>query len=477
MEEVKGYSKEEKEQIKKAYYLAEELHKGTKRKSGEPYIIHPLNVAFTLARLKLDADTISAGLLHDTIEDTSMTKERLKEEFNEDVALLVDGVSKMKEVDFSCKQEQNWANLRKLMQCMAIDVRTIIIKLADRLHNMRTLEFMSKEKQIENAEETMEVFVSIANYLGMNHIQVELRDLAFMYLQPDSYKRAKEERDRITEESKSCLDEMSIIIADKLKKQGINSQVEQRIKSIYGISTYIEQNENLAKMNDLLALKIVVDNKADCYSSLGIIHQEFKPIQGKIKDYIGAPKTNLYQSLHTTVYGLDGRHIQAQIRTPEMHKIAANGLAAYQELYGQYANYLMQEELEKRMPFYSYLIEANESIRSNQDFFAFLKTELFTTHIHTIYDKTGEVIELPIGSSPIDFAYILDGQLGNDNINNLTGAIVNGENVSLSYMLQNQDQVQVVADRNFIGPQRDFLDLAKTNYAKRKIKESRTQQN
>ncbi len=464
---VNTYTNEEDvKMIMRAYKDAESLHSGARRQSGEPYISHPLYVAYLEASRFADRDTICACLLHDTIEDTYITKEDIAREYNEDIAILTDGVSKISRLNYSTKQEQNMANIRKLVTGIKTDVRIHQIKLADRTHNMRTLGFKKREKQVENAQETMDIMVHIANYLGDNETQVELRDLSLMYLEPDIYKYAKETRDKIEEESKKCLEEMSQIIKNALKKEGINSEITPRIKSIYGISKYLEANCNLVKMNDLLALKIVVEDFSKCYQSLGVIHREFRPVPNRMKDYICNPKTNLYQSLHTTVFGLEGRHIQAQIRTERMHKIAAKGLAAYWEFYGQNAKHYMQEELEKKSQFYSYLIDANESIESNQAFVDCLKAELFANHIH-VYDQTGEVIELPIDASPIDFAYRIDS----DKAPYLTSATVNGEDVSLDYKLKNQDRVKVVTNTDVVGLKTGWENIVKTSYAKQKIKE------
>ena len=464
---VNTYTNEEDaKMIMRAYKDAESLHSGIFRQSGEPYISHPLYVAYLGASRFADRDTICASLLHDTIEDTDISKEDIAREYNEDVAILTDGVSKISRLNYSTKQEQNVANIRKLVTGIETDVRIHDIKLRDRIHNMRTLGFKKREKQIENAQETMDIMVQMANYLGDNETQVELRDLSLMYLDPDTYKYAKETRDKIEEESKECLKEMSQIITNALKEENIHCEITPRIKSIYGISRYLEANCNLVKMNDLLALKIVVENFSKCYQSLGVIHREFKPVPNRMKDYICNPKTNLYQSLHTTVFGLEGRHVQTQIRTERMHKVAARGLFAYWEFYGQNAKYYMQEELEKKSQFYSYLIDANKSIENNQSFVECLKSELFANHIH-VYDQTGEVIELPIDASPIYFAYRIDS----DTAHYLTSAMVNGEGVPLDYRLKNDDRVKIVADMDFIGPKRDWENVVKTSYAKRKIKE------
>ncbi len=464
---VNNYTKEEDaKMIMRAYQDAESLHSGVFRQSGDPYISHPLYVAYLMAERYADRDTLCACLLHDTIEDTDITKEDIAKEYNDDVAILTDGVSKISGLNYFSKQEKNMANIRKLVTGIKTDARIPQIKLADRKHNMRTLQYKKKEKQLENAKETLDIMTPTANYLGDNETEVELRDLSLMYLEPDTYKYAKETRNKIEEESKECLKEMKEIIEKSLKKEGITSEITPRIKSIYGISKYLEANCNLVKMNDLLALKIVVENFSKCYQSLGVIHREFKPVPGRMKDYICNPKTNLYQSLHTTVFGLEGRHVQAQIRTTKMHKVAAKGLSAYFEFYHEDAKHYMQEELERKSQFYSALIDANESIKSNQAFVDCLKSELFANHIH-VYDQTGEVIELPIDACPIDFAYRIDSNMAPF----LTKATVNGEDVTLDYKLKNQDRVKVEANIDFIGPRRDWENVVKTSYAKRKIKE------
>lgn len=452
--------------IMQAYLDAEELHRGTYRKSGEPYIIHPLYVAYSRALRFADRDTIIACLLHDTIEDTYITKEDIQRKYGEDVATLVDGVSKISRMEFSTKQEQNVANIRKLVTGLERDVRIIDIKLGDRVHNMETLEFMKANKQIENSRETMDIFVRLANYLGDNESQVKLRDLALKYLEPDEYKRAEEVRQKIEEESRSCLEEMLVNIQKLLLQENIPNEIEIRIKSIYGISRALKEEKTLSKMNDLLALKVVVDDIASCYQSLGVIHSKYHPLNDKFKDYICRPKTNLYQSLHTTVCGEEGRYVQAQIRTPKMHKIAARGLAAYWELYGKNAKYLMQEELEKKSQFYSYLIDIDESAENNQDFVERLKKEIFATRIH-VYAQNGDMIELPKGATLIDFAYKLDS----NNANYLVKTAVNGDDVPIDYILQNQDRVQIIMNPDSLGPQEEWLNMAKTTHAKRKIME------
>jgi len=469
MRQVETYADSESiKMIMRAYKEAEYLHRGVKRQSGEPYIIHPVYVAYLKSLRQADRDTICACLLHDTIEDTDIKKETIIRNFTEDVGILVDGVSKISKLEFSSKEEAIVANIRKLVIGLAVDPRIILIKTSDRLHNMRTLEYKTPAKQKENAQETMDIYVPLTEYLRDNDFQVELRDLSLMYLEREKYNKAKEIRDKITEESKDCLTEMTEIINRSLNKEGIKCLITPRVKSIYGISKYLEEDCNLATMNDLLALKIVPETFSECYQALGVIHREFKPVPGRMKDYICNPKTNFYQSLHTTVFGIEGRQVQAQIRTPKMHKVAAKGLSAYWEFYGENAKNYMREELERKSQFYSYLLEADNSIKSNKAFVDCLKTELFASHIH-VFDQVGDVIELPIGSNPIDFAYKLDP----DTANYLTSASVNGEQVPLDYRLKNEDRVKVTANMDFIGPPRDLEAMASTGYAKRKIKEFR----
>ena len=463
-------SQEDIDKVMKAYHDAEELHRGTFRKSGEPYIIHPLNVAYSLSKRYADMETLCAGILHDTIEDTPLTKEDIAKQYGLEVAKLVDGVSKIGRMEFSTKQEQNVANIRKIVTGLEVDVRIIAIKIADRLHNMRTLQYMKHEKQIENSQETLDIFAPLADYLGDNESQVELRDLALKYLEPDEYNRAKEVRQKIEEESKQCLYQMYDTIHKLLNEALIPNEIKIRIKSIYGISRALKEEATLSKMNDLLALKVVVDDIANCYQSLGVIHRKYHPLNDKFKDYICRPKTNLYQSLHTTVFGEEGKYVQAQIRTPKMHKIAARGLSSFWEMYGKDAKYLMQEELEKKSQFYSYLIDIDEFAENNRDFVERLRQEIFATRIH-VYAQTGDVIELPKGATLIDFAYKLDS----DNANYIVTTAVNGENVPISYILQNQDRVQLVTDRSSQGPKIEWLEAAKTTHAKRKILDFKTQ--
>ena len=348
LDKVSTYNEEEVEEIKKAYEYAENLHQGQMRQSGEPYISHPLNVAYILAEMHADRDTICAGLLHDTLEDTNIKKEDIAHDFNQTVANLVDGVTKMSKMNFSSKQAQNMANTRKIITGIAEDVRIIIIKLADRLHNMRTLEFKSEFKQKENALETMEIFVPLSYYIGAYRIKSELEDLSLQYLKPDMYKKINDKKVIIEEDSKGCLREMLHTIQSLLSNEQIPNEIKIRTKNIYGIYKRINDGHKISDIHDLLALKIMVDDINSCYKSLGLIHNEYHPINDKFKDYICNPKTNMYRSLHTTVFGPDDRLVQTQIRTFDMDDIASFGLTAYWDKEKGNARNTMQSDLKDK---------------------------------------------------------------------------------------------------------------------------------
>lgn len=424
LELVQKYDKEELKIIKKAYNYATYLHKEQYRQSGEPYIIHPLNVAYILAEMHADKDTICAGLLHDTLEDTNITKEDIAHEFNQNVANLVDGVTKLSKMNFSSKQEQNYANTRKIITGITEDVRIIIIKLADRLHNMRTLGFKSEFKQKENALETMEIFVPLAYYIGAYRIKSELEDLSLQYLKPDMY------------------------------------------KNIYGIYKRLEEGYKLSDIHDLLALKIMVDEVDNCYKALGIIHHEYRPINNKFKDYICNSKTNMYRSLHTTVFGPDDRLVQTQIRTFDMDKIASFGLTTYWDIEKGKARDIMQNDLKQKFQFFKSLTEINSMFGDNQQFVNQVKNELFSDKVY-VYTTKGEIIELPKGSTPIDFAYKIHTDIGNT----MVAAIVNDEYVPVDFCLTNKDRVKIITDNLSFGPREDWIEKAQTSHAKRKIKE------
>ena len=466
LELVKTYNVDEIENVRKAYEYAENLHSGQVRQSGEPYITHPLSVAYILAEMHADGDTICAGLLHDTMEDTNITKEDIAHDFNQSIANLVDGVTKLAKMNFSSKQDQNMANTRKIITSITDDVRIIIIKLADRLHNMRTLQFKSEFKQKENSLETMEIFVPLAYYIGAYRIKSELEDLSLQYLKPDMYKKIEEKKIIIERDSNQVLEEMLSKIKKMLEDRNIPNEIKVRTKNIYGIYKRLNEGQRLSDIHDLLALKIMVDEVDNCYRTLGLIHKEYHPINDKFKDYICNPKTNMYSSLHTTVFGPEDRLVQTQIRTFDMDKIASFGLTAYWDVEKGNARNVMQHDLKEKYQFFRSLSEINSMFADNQQFVSQVKSELFSDKVY-VYTTKGEIIELPKGSTPIDFAYKIHTDIGNT----MVGAYVNDEYVSVDYTLKNKDRVRIVTDELSFGPREDWIDKAHTSLAKRKIKE------
>lgn len=460
------YNPEEVEIVKRAYDYADELHKDQMRQSGEPYISHLLNVAYILAEMHADRDTICAGLLHDTLEDTNITKEDIAHDFNQNVANLVDGVTKLSKMNFSSKQDQNYANTRKIITGITEDVRIIIIKLADRLHNMRTLQFKSEFKQKENALETMEIFVPLAYYIGAYRIKSELEDLSLRYLKADMYKKIEEKKLKLEEDSSSCLNEMLYKIQTLLNDKNIPNEIKVRTKNIYGIYKRLNEGHKLSDIHDLLALKIMVDEVANCYYTLGMIHHNYHPINDKFKDYICNPKTNMYQSLHTTIFGPDDRLVQTQIRTFDMDKVASFVLTAYWDVEKGKARDVMQKDLRAKFQFFKSLTEINSMFGDNQEFVKQVKIELFSDRIY-VYTTKGDIIELPKGATPIDFAYKIHTDVGNT----MVGVFVNNEYVPVDYTLNNKDRVRIVTDDLSYGPREDWVNKAQTTYAKRKIKE------
>lgn len=463
---IKNYSKEDIELIKKAYRYADYLHDGQMRQSGEAYITHPLNVAYILSEMNADADTICAGLLHDTIEDTETTKEEIASIFNTEIAKLVDGVTKISKLNFSSKDDENMANTRKIITGLTTDVRIIIIKLADRLHNMRTLQFKSDFKQKENSMETMDIFVPLAYYIGAYRIKSELEDVSLQYLYPDKYKKIEEIKLKIERDSDNCLKEMLCSIKDILSDKNIPNDIKVRTKNIYGIYKRLNEGYKLSDIHDLLSLKIMVDDIANCYQTLGLIHGLYHPINERFKDYICNPKTNMYRSLHTTVFGPEDRLVQTQIRTFDMDKIASFGLSAYWNIERGNARDIMQEDLKNKYQFFESLIEINKVFADNQEFVHQVKLELFADKIYT-YTTKGEIIELPKGSTAIDFAYKIHSDVGNT----MVSAVVNDKIVDPEYILQSKDRVRIITDIMSYGPREEWIDKVKTTKAKRKIKE------
>lgn len=463
---VAEYNIENLEIVKKAYYYAEELHRGQKRQSGEDYIVHPLNVAYILAEMYADKDTICAALLHDTLEDTEITKEQIAKDFNETVSYLVDGVTKISRMNFSTKEEQSMANTRKIITSMRNDIRIIIIKLADRLHNMRTLQYKSEDKQKENSQETLLLYVRLADRIGLHVLKRELEDLSLQYINNDEYNRIKEMRLKVAEDSKECIQEMLGTINDLLNNQNIPHEEMVRIKNIYGIYKKIQRGYRLTEIHDLLSLKVIVDNINDCYPTLRWIHWKYKPINRKFKDYISVCKPNGYQSLHTTIFGEDGRLVQTQIRTPQMNQVASYGLAANWGDYPENANLVMQQEWKTNDPFYDSLVEIDSQYANDKEFVDQVYRELLGDRI-SVYTQTGK-LELPKGATPIDVAYNIHTEVGN----NMVGAIINGKEAEIGKQLKQNDNVRIITDDTSIGPNASWLTQTATTKAKRKIKEA-----
>ena len=450
----------------KAYLYSKSLHSGQVRESGEEYITHPLTVAYILSEMKADKDTLCAALLHDTIEDTKIEKEDIARDFNDEIASLVDGVTKLSKMNFSNKQDRNYANTRKIITSVTKDARVILIKLADRLHNMRTLDYKKEYKQKEISMETMEIFVPLAYNLGVYQLKCELEDLSLKYLLPSEYKRVSEETNELLLNSKSILDDMAYKISVLLNIKDIPNEIKLRIRNIYGIYRKRCDGQHIKNIHDLLALKVIVDEVSDCYTSLGYIHSLYKPINGKFKDYICNPKTNMYQCLHTTMFGPNNMLVQAQIRTLQMDKIDSYGIAAYWDLYPSNAHEKMLETIEEKSQFFRSLVEIDEQYDDNKSFVEQVKKELFSGNVY-VYTTEGKVLQLPVGSTPVDFAYRLDPM----NASNMIQAIVNDKKVEDDYILQNKDRVRIVTDDLSYGPREDWIDKAQTSLAKRKIKE------
>ena len=455
--------------IQKAYEVAREAHKDQKRKSGEPYIIHPLCVAIILADLELDKETIVAGLLHDAVEDTWMTYEEVEKEFGSEVALLVDGVTKLGQLNYSKdKVELQAENLRKMFLAMAKDIRVILIKLADRLHNMRTLQYMKPEKQLEKARETMDIYAPIAMRLGISKIKVELDDLSLKYLKPEVYYDLVDKIALRKSEREEFVDSIVRQVKQHMDDAGIKSQVDGRIKHFFSIyKKMVNQDKTIDQIYDLFAVRILVDTVKDCYGALGVIHEMYKPIPGRFKDYIAMPKPNMYQSLHTTLIGPNGQPFEIQIRTYEMHKTAEYGIAAhwkYKESSDGKVPVGKQEE--EKLNWLRQILEWQRDMSDNREFMSLLKNDLnlFADNVYC-FTPQGDVKTLPTGSTPIDFAYSVHSAVGN----RMVGARVNGKLVPIEYEIQNGDRIEIITSQNSQGPSRDWLKLVKSTQAKNKI--------
>ena len=454
--------------VEKAYRIAKDAHKDQVRKSGEPYIIHPLWVGIILADLEMDKETIVAGMLHDAVEDTAMTLDDITREFGEEVALLVDGVTKLGQLNYSQdKLEVQAENLRKMFLAMAKDIRVIIIKLADRLHNMRTLEFMTPAKQQEKARETMDIYAPIARRLGISKIKTELDDLSLKYWKPDVYNQLVKDLNERKTEREEFVQQIVAEVTKHMENAHIRAKVYGRVKHFFSIyKKMVNQNKTLDQVYDLFAVRIIVDTVKDCYAALGVIHEMYTPIPGRFKDYIAMPKPNMYQSLHTTLMGPSGQPFEIQIRTEEMHKTAEYGIAAhwkYKEGADAAKSMASQEE---KLNWLRQILEWQRDMSDNREFLSLLKgdLDLFADDVYC-FTPNGDVKNLPNGSTPVDFAYSIHSAVGNK----MVGARVNGKLVNIDYKIQNGDRIEILTSQNSRGPSRDWLNIVKSTQAKNKI--------
>ena len=468
MDKIKTYitDKNELEIIDKAYQFAYEKHFEQKRLTGEPYIIHPLNVAYILTRTNADFETLSAALLHDVVEDCNVSSDEIEERFGHNIAVLVDGVTKINKLNLSGTTEALINNQRKILVGLSEDVRVIIIKLADRLNNMQTLFVHSEKKQKATARETLDILTPIADRLGINSIKQDLEEFCLRYLKPDEYYDIVEKLNATKTERDNSVAKMIESVSELLYKHDIKHEIKGRSKSIYSIYKKLEKGKRFSDIYDLLALRILVDTEQDCYQALGIIHSKFRPKPKRFKDYIAMPKTNMYQSLHTTVFGVDGQLYEIQIRTYEMDRVAEYGIAShwsYKEKGSVKA--VMQNEMEQKLQFFRAIMDLKKEQDNPEEFVDTVKKEVFQNTIY-VFTPLGDVIELPSGSTPIDFAYRVHSNVGDK----ATGAIVNSHMVPLDYELHSDDIVKIITNNNSPGPSREWLNIVRTTQAKNKIK-------
>ena len=450
----------------KAYELAKSAHAGVFRKSGEPYIIHPIAVANILADLELDMEVIAAGLLHDVVEDTPYTYEDITELFGKDIADLVDGVTKLGKIKYQTKEESQAENLRKMFLAMAKDIRVILIKLADRLHNMRTLKFMPEEKAKYKAKETLEIYGGIAHRIGISKIKWELEDLALKYIDPEGYRELSDKITMKRSQRQEYIDKIVHLLEEKFKEVDINCEVSGRPKHFYSIYKKMKKkNKTFEEIYDLTAVRIIVDTVKDCYAVLGMVHTMWIPMPGRFKDYIAMLKPNLYQSLHTTVIGPDGEPVEIQIRTHEMHEIAENGIAAHWK-YKEGITGNQDAKMEQKLKWLRQMMEWEKDVQDPHEFLDALKDDVFNSQVY-VFTPKGDVIELPAGSTPIDFAYRVHTNVGNK----CTGAKINGKIVPINYKLQNGEIVEVITSSNSTGPSRDWLNIVQTPTARNRIRQ------
>lgn len=456
--------------IMKAYNLADGKHKNQCRKSGEPYIIHPMNVAYILADIGLDDETICAALLHDTVEDTDVTDEDLRREFGEDVANMVAGVTKLNKLQFTSIEEQQVEDYRKMFLAMGKDIRVILIKLADRLHNMRTLKYLSRERQIANAKETQELYAPLANRLGVYNLKWELEDLSFKYLNPEDYKEIVDGLNKKRDERLKFINKIIADIQLELKRRKIDAEVTGRAKHLYSIYRKMKRdNKTLDQIYDLFALRILVKNVKDCYAALGVVHEMYNPMPGRFKDYISVPKPNMYQSIHTTLLGEKGTPFEVQIRTYEMHRVAEFGIAAhwaYKEAsYSKKGKQNVKVSTEQdKLSWLRETLEWQKELRDPDEFLKTLKTELFEDEVY-VFTPKGKIEVLPRDATPIDFAYAIHEEIGH----HMCGCKINSKMMPIVTKLKNGDIVEILTNDSQKGPSRDWLKFIKTTKAKSKI--------
>ena len=459
-------NKEDEELIRRAYDYAEKKHFGQKRISGDDYILHPLNVALILTEISADAPCMAAALMHDTIEDSDATKEEIEELFGSEIALLVDGVTKINKINFSTDTEASAAYQRKILVGLSEDVRVIIIKLADRLHNMRTLHVLSEEKQKRKAKETLEILTPVAHRLGIYKIKSELEDLSLRYLKPEAYFDIVERLNQKKTERDEAVGKMLNEVSNLLHEHNINHEIKGRSKSIYSIYNKMCKGKKFDDIYDILALRVFVDTEQDCYLALGLIHSKYKPVPKRFKDYIAMPKTNLYQSLHTTVFGIDGELFEIQIRTYEMNKIAEYGIASHWSYKsGINGAKAAKDKMEQKLQIFRNIIELNEDSVTPEEFISSVKKDILSNDTIYVYTPKGDVVELPKESTPVDFAYKVHSEVGD----RIVGALVNDNIVPLDYKLSTGDIIKVNTN-NASKPSKDWLNFVVTNGAKNKIR-------
>ncbi|NLG53597.1 MAG: bifunctional (p)ppGpp synthetase/guanosine-3',5'-bis(diphosphate) 3'-pyrophosphohydrolase [Clostridiales bacterium] len=451
------------DRIRAAFDVARAAHEGQKRRDGSPYVTHPLAVAEIIADMELDTESVIAALLHDCIEDTELNYEKIRSLFGTEVADIVEGVSKLTRMPYTSKEEEQIENLRKMFLAMGKDIRVILIKIADRLHNMRTIEYQKPDKQREKALETMEVYAPLAHRLGMQKIKWELEDLSLKYLDPVGYQEIMDELERRRPERVEFLNHIKDRMAERLKQAGINAEVAGRVKHLYSIYRKMyTQHKDISEVYDLYAMRVIVETVADCYNVLGFIHDLYRPIPGRFKDYISTPKPNMYQSLHTTVIGREGIPLEVQIRTHDMHHTAEYGIAAHWKYKSGVSG---KDNLDEKLAWVRQLLENQQDV-DGEEFIRSLKTDMFGDAVY-VFTPKGDVVSLPAGSTPIDFAYSIHSAVGN----RMIGAKVNGRIVQLDYQLKSGEIVEVLTQKNAHGPSRDWIKIAKTSGARNKIKQ------